>query len=145
MEQTPIVRCGGKVVTYPSRREEPVQSLETTRKGVVDTMARVLTTTFVSSALYMKNTTITVLADNGANELREGFMEILDVFTAIAEPILWFYALIGCIMMATGKNRDLGWKRIKQVGYAYLSIALLPTFFSFLRWLANILEGAMQL
>jgi hypothetical protein len=80
----------------------------------------------------------------GGEQIRRGFTEIIDVFTAIAEPILWFYALIGCVMMATGKNKDAGWNRIKQVGYAYIGIALLPAFFAFLRWIANMLKGAIQ-
>jgi len=80
----------------------------------------------------------------GGEQIRQGFTEIIDVFTAIAEPILWFYALIGCVMMATGKNKDAGWNRIKQVGYAYIGIALLPAFFAFLRWIASMLKGAVH-
>jgi hypothetical protein len=78
------------------------------------------------------------------DKIREGFMQIIDVFTAIAEPILWFYAVTACVLMATGKNKDLGWDRLKRVGYSYIFIALLPTFFAFLRWMAEMLKGAID-
>lgn len=84
-------------------------------------------------------------ADNiaqGAENIRQAFQQLIEVATAIAEPILWFYALGACIMMATGKNKQLGWDRLKTVGYAYVVIALLPTCFAFLRWIATLIQSS---
>lgn len=78
---------------------------------------------------------------SSVEEIRKGFMEVIDVFTAVAEPILWFYAVVGCILMATGKNKDNGWGKLKNVGYAYIGIRLLPAFFVFMGWIANLLGG----
>ncbi len=55
---------------------------------------------------------------DSADKIRRGFHDIIDVFTALAEPILWFYALTACVLIAT-KNKNAGWERLKNVGYAY--------------------------
>lgn len=81
--------------------------------------------------------------DANVERIREGFSTLLDVFTALAEPILWFYALTACILIAT-KNKDAGFNRLKHVAYAYAAIALLPAFFSLLRWIAEMIKGAIQ-
>lgn len=82
-------------------------------------------------------------AEQNVDKIREGFDTILDVFTALAEPILWFYALTACILIAT-KNKDTGINRLKHVAYAYTAIALLPTFFALIRWIAELIKGAVQ-
>ena len=95
--------------------------------------------------LACATTSHTLIASTGASMIREGFKEILEVLTAISEPVLWFYAVTGCVLMATDKNRDKGWSRLKNVGYSYIIISILPTIFSFLRWVATILSGAISL
>lgn len=105
--------------------------------GIITTRMLVSTVRDVS-AMAMKDPT-------GADQIRSGFMQIIDVFTAITEPILWFYALTACILMATGKSKDLGWNRLKNVGYAYVFISLLPTFFSFLRWVAKLVGHSIDM
>lgn len=78
----------------------------------------------------------------GAEQIRKGFQSVIDVITAIAEPILWGYAVVGLVLVATGK-KQAGWDRVKSVGWAYLGIAMLPTFFAFLRWVAAMLKATM--
>ncbi|MMZ43628.1 hypothetical protein D1872_51910 [compost metagenome] len=141
-----VVKCGNKIVY---ERQE-VQSrwtgeLEESRQEFVAKSSR-----WVSAALGVVysyklagSVSAAAAAITSAEKIRQGFMQIIDVFTAIAEPILWFYAVTACILMATGKNKDMGWDRLKRVGYAYIFIAMLPTFFSFLRWIAEMLRGAI--
>lgn len=88
--------------------------------------------------VYAESTT-----DANVDRIRAGFETLLDVFTALAEPILWFYALTACILIAT-KNKETGFNRLKHVAYAYAGIALLPAFFSLLRWIAEMIKGAIQ-
>lgn len=77
--------------------------------------------------------------------IREAFEQLMSIATAIAEPILWFYALTSLILMATGRNRSIGWNRLKNVGYAYIGMTLLPTIFAFLRWVSSLLRTAFTL
>jgi hypothetical protein len=143
-----VVRAGGNVVYTKPVINTKIQAesrwtgdLEETRKTWVNKMVDLIFPGVVMTKLTFA-TAGTAMAASGADDIRRGFTEILDVFTAIAEPILWFYALTACILMAT-KNKQAGLDRLKQVGYAYAGIALLPTFFAFLRWVANIIKGAM--
>jgi hypothetical protein len=147
-----IATCGGKtIVKRPVERIE-VKSrwegeVETNRQKVVaksSTLAAAMMGTVYSFRLH-ESAMAAAAKVTGADKIREGFMQIVDVFTAIAEPILWFYALTACILMATGRNKELGWDRLKRVGYAYIFITLMPTLFQFLRWIAEILKGAIQL
>lgn len=87
-----------------------------------------------------------VLAANNTNvqTMRKAFEQILTIATAIAEPILWFYAVTALIMMATGKNKMMGKERLKSVIYSYIGITMLPTLFSFLRWVSQVLKGAFS-
>jgi hypothetical protein len=151
MEKSLIVRCGGKVVL--ERKEEVTKqvtvksrwhgNLEKTRKAVVDKIAGLIIPATLGTRIFLSyHSPAFAQAREAAEQIRVGFQQVLDVFTAIAEPILWFYALTACILMAT-KNKDEGWKRLKQVGYAYTAIALLPTFFSLLRWIANLLRESL--
>lgn len=144
---TLVARCGGKVVL---EKQLEVKSrwtgeIEENRKKVV-----AKSSIWVMAAVYGYKFTMSTLdsiayasAPSSADQIRKGFMQIIDVFTAITEPILWFYAITACILMATGKNKELGWGRLKNVGYAYIFITLLPTFFSFLRWVAQLVGGAI--
>lgn len=77
------------------------------------------------------------------DELRKNFSKIIDVFTAIAEPILWGFAIVGLVLVATG-NRQMGWQRVKSVAYAYICINCLPAFFAFLRYIAKMLTAAFS-
>lgn len=130
---TPV--CGEKV---KSRWEG---ELEENRQNLVQKFsAMIAPAMFYSLTGFSKG----AVAETGADQLRDGFSEILDVLTAVAEPVLWFYALIGCIMIATGKSKDSGWEKLKQVGYAYLGISLLPAFFALLRWLSNLIQGSIS-
>ena len=45
--------------------------------------------------------------------------------------------------MAT-KGKNIGFDRLKQVAYAYAGIALLPTFFAFLRWVSEIIKTSIH-
>jgi hypothetical protein len=153
-----VVNCSGTMVfTKPVvdtklKKEIKVDSrwsgeLEESRKTLVNRVVEWIFPTVVMTKLSMVVTSHAFAASAGAvgaNQIREGFMQLIDVFTAIAEPILWFYALTACILMAT-KNKQAGLDRLKQVGYAYAGIALLPTFFAFLRWIAAIIKGAITL
>lgn len=87
--------------------------------------------------ILTKVSTICEAAD-GVKQMREGFMTLIETATAITEPILWFYALAACIMMATGK-KGVGWEKLKNVGYSYILITMLPTLFEFCRWISKIL------
>lgn len=84
-------------------------------------------------------------ASGGADAIREGFQQLLDVATAIAEPILWFYAVTACVLMATGKNKSVGWDRLKNVGYGYILMVMMPTIFEFFRFIASILQTAIKI
>lgn len=153
-----VVKCGEltvfskPVVDVQIKKEIKVESrwsgdLEESRKSLVGKIVEWIFPTVVMTKLTMvvPPSILAATAGNvGASQIRDGFMQLLDVFTAIAEPILWFYALTACILMAT-KNKQAGLDRLKQVGYAYAGIALLPTFFAFLRWIAAIIKGAITL
>jgi Na+/H+-dicarboxylate symporter len=151
-----VAKCGGQVVlTKPvvdtKLKEIKVTSrwsgeLEESRKTLVSKVAEWIFPGVVMTKLTMAVGTHTFAATSamaGAEGIRQGFMQLLDVFTAIAEPILWFYALTACILMAT-KNKQAGWDRLKQVGYAYAGIALLPTFFAFVRYIAEIIKHSIH-
>lgn len=154
-EQVLIARCGGRVVFEKS----PVTSrwtgeVEERRRDFVEKASNVLTAVILGTLYSFKLGSSTVDAAtrlmaphtvSSADKIREGFMKLVDVFTAISEPILWFYALTACILMATGKNKEAGWTRLKNVGYAYIFISLLPAFFTFLRWVAKLVGDAIQL
>jgi len=112
--------------------------LEENRKSLI----RAVVATIFSSSV-MVNLSKHTHANVGAEDIRIGFSEILDIFTAIAEPILWFYALTACVLMAT-KNKEAGWQRLKQVAYAYAAIALLPTFFALLRWMSDMIQNSIS-
>lgn len=83
-------------------------------------------------------------ASNGVEQMRQGFMTLIQTATAITEPILWFYALTACILMATGK-KGVGWDKLKQVGYSYILITMLPTLFEFCRWISAILMTCIKM
>lgn len=139
-----IVTCGGRTVYDSEVKSRWTGEIEENRKKFVGLFGKVMTA--LAPTMYLSARIGTaVLAAQGGDQIRTGFMAVIDVFTAIAEPILWFYALIGCIMMATGKNRDEGWARLKNVGYAYIAIALLPTFFSLMRWIATLVKGSIHI
>ncbi len=142
-----VIRMNGVTIQEPLK-ESKVESrwsgdLEDSRKGFVNTMTNLLVPTILTAKLAVTPSGAVYAASENANRIRDGFAELLDVFTAIAEPILWCYALTACILMAT-KNKNNGWERLKQVGYAYAAIALLPTFFAFLRYIAELIKGAVS-
>lgn len=118
--------------------------LEKSRKSVVTKMMNILLPTAIVTKLVATpeyahaNST-----EDKADKIRHGFEQLLDVFTALAEPILWFYALTACILIAT-KNKETGITRLKHVAYAYAGIALLPTFFALLRWVADMIKGSIS-
>lgn len=75
------------------------------------------------------------------DNIRQKFSSIIDVFSAVSEPILWGFAIVGLVLVATG-NKQMGWARVKQVAYAYIGIQCLPAFFAFLRYIAKMLTEA---
>ena len=131
-----------KQVTEPVVKSKYTGELEEIRKGAVGKMVNLLLPTAVAIMSYSGTASASSNAKD-AEKIRQGFSEILDLFTAIAEPILWFYALTACILMAT-KSKDAGLNRLKQVAYAYGAIALLPTFFALIRWIADMIKGSIQ-
>lgn len=131
-----------KQVTGSEVESKYTGELEEIRKGAVQKMLHLLLPTSVAVLSY-SSTASASSNKASADEIRKGFSEILDLFTAIAEPILWFYALTACILMAT-KSKDAGLNRLKQVAYAYGAIALLPTFFALIRWVADMIKGSIQ-
>jgi hypothetical protein len=141
-------RCGGVVVLEPvSVKSRWTGELEEGRKRVNRSIAELLTIGVLGAGYSFRFADAVLAAGkavSASDKLREGFMQLIDVFTAISEPILWFYALIGCIMMATGKNKEKGMEKLKQVGYAYVVIALLPTIFDFLRYISTIIKASVQ-
>lgn len=78
-----------------------------------------------------------------SDTIRASFSKIIDIFSAIAEPILWGYAIVGLVLVATG-NKQMGWARVKQVAYAYIGVQCLPAFFAFLRYLAKMLTASFS-
>lgn len=147
METSLTVRCGNRIVyEKPVVESKWTGQVEEARKEFVEKSSRWMAAVMIPlySTKFTKAAFAAAAVVTSADKIRQGFMQIIDVFTAIAEPILWFYAVTACILMATGKNRDLGLSRLKNVGYAYLAIALLPTFFTFLRWMARMLGGAIS-
>lgn len=147
MKET-VVKINGQVVDWgidktPSRW---TGELEESRVTLINKFTNWFVPSLIMAKLTIASSThvfAKVNASEGADKLRDGFSQLLDVFTAISEPILWFYALTACIMIAT-KNKQAGWDRLKQVGYAYAAIALLPTFFAFLRWVAQIVKSSIS-
>ena len=141
-----IIRINGVKITprkYPEEMETVVPSkwtgeTETFRKKFVAWASAALTMAAVSMRPILANT-------HDVAKIHDGFNQIMDVFTALAEPVLWFYAVIGAIMMATGKNKEKGWERVKQVGYAYVFIQLLPTFFKFCHWVAVLISTSITI
>lgn len=101
--------------------------------------------TSISYAAGTEVVTVSNKAIGSADKIRSGFTQLIDIATAVAEPILWFYALTACILMATGRNKELGWGRLKQVAYAYVGISLLPTIFSLLRYVGRIMAQALSM
>jgi hypothetical protein len=121
--------------------------LEHGRKKIVKFMTNMIMPVTIATKWAMTHKEVlaaTATTASNADKIRQGFQTLLDTFTALTEPVLWFYALIGCIMIATGKNKDAGWTRIKQVGYAYIAIALLPTLFALLRWVSVIIKSSIS-
>jgi hypothetical protein len=142
-----VVRCGGKVVMGEAEFT-PVTSkytgeLETFRQKAVKFMTNMFIPVTIATKWAFTHKEAFAQSVDGATRIREGFEVLLDTFTALAEPVLWFYALVGCIMIATGKNKEKGMDRLKQVGYAYIAISLLPTMFALLRWIGEIIKGAI--
>lgn len=83
-------------------------------------------------------------ASTGAEQIRTGFSQVIDVGVAIAEPIIWMYAVVACVQIATNVDRNTGWNKLKNVGYAYILMCMLPAIFSFWRWISKILQSSMQ-
>lgn len=136
---TMVVRVGSKT-TYTIERNPILKVSEAKSEQYGSTIGNIGTgilTTYMWSKLGGN-----VLAAAGVEQIRSGFQQVIDVFTAIAEPILWGYAVVGLVMVATGK-KQAGWDRVKSVGWSYLCIAMLPTFFAFLRWVAIILKQSI--
>lgn len=77
------------------------------------------------------------------DNIRANFSKIIDVFSAVAEPILWGFAIVGLVLVATG-NKQMGWSKVKGVAYAYIGIQCLPAFFAFLRYIARMLTSAFS-
>lgn len=90
------------------------------------------------------NRMTTICSADGINQMRKGFTTLIETATAITEPILWFYALAACILMATGK-KGVGWDKLKNVGYSYILITMLPTLFEFCRWVSRILMTCIKM
>ena len=149
MTEILITRSSGKVLYQKVDEATPLKSkypedMEVLRKSMVRRMVDVLMTApAIIGISLVASKYASASTENPAEGLREGFENILDIFTAIAEPILWFYALTACILMAT-KNKDSGIQKLKQVAYAYAGIALLPTFFALLRWLSEMIKGSIH-
>ncbi|QPX71697.1 hypothetical protein [Bacillus phage SP8] len=145
MSQQMVLKIGGVVVDpHPVEvKSKYTGDLEITRKKVVHRMLDIIVPVGLATKLTMALSPGALAAGvDSADKIRRGFHDIIDVFTALAEPILWFYALTACVLIAT-KNKNAGWERLKNVGYAYAGIALLPTFFSFLRWVSSIVSSSI--
>ena len=84
-------------------------------------------------------------AEAGAEQIRTGFKQVMNVAVAIAEPIIWVYAVIACVMIATNTSKDAGWNKLKNVGYAYMLMNLLPALFAFWCWMNKIIESSITL
>lgn len=142
------LKSGYTTKTFIIEKPAPVKSrwsgeIEESRKTFVHKMSDWFVTVILANQLIGTPKAMAEGAEKNVDKIREGFDTILDVFTALAEPILWFYALTACILIAT-KNKDTGINRLKHVAYAYTAIALLPTFFALIRWVAELIKGAVQ-
>jgi len=140
------ITVGGKVIQERTIESRWSGELEEGRKKLVKSVVEWIFPTVLVTKLTLassKAVHAATTATSGAEDIRAGFTTIIDIFTAIAEPILWFYALTACILMAT-KSKNVGLDRLKQVAYAYAGIALLPTFFAFLRWVSEIIKTSIH-
>ena len=142
---TLVARCGNKVVYERTVESKWTGEIEEYRQQTIQKSGKIiLACVYGYKFATSVGPAVALAADtSSADQIRKGFMQIIEVFTAITEPILWFYAITACILMATGKNKDVGWAKLKNVGYAYVFITLLPTFFVFLRWVAKLVGGAI--
>lgn len=140
-----VIRCNGEIIHEPRKQEmSPGQvALEEGRKSFIKKVTNFILPSSIALRLAIANPSVSLAeTTEHVEDLRGGFQELLDVFTALAEPILWFYALIACILMVT-KDKNAGWNKLKHVVYAYVGIALLPTFFSLLRWVSDMVKTAI--
>lgn len=145
MCQQMVLKIGGVVVEpQPVKVESKYTGeLEATRKKIVNKIVDLIIPVGLATKLSMSLAPGALAAASSANKIRSGFHDIIEVFTALAEPILWFYALTACVLIAT-KNKSAGWERLKNVGYAYAGISLLPTFFAFLRWVSQVIKTSIS-
>lgn len=165
MSHQMIVRCGG-VVTDTIHIGKPLDDLRIRLNGkkveyttysvptcedIKKSTSKKLISIIIPFVLAIKasitaDNTVALAADTAKNadQIRSGFQQLLEVFTALAEPILWFYALTACILIVT-KDKNTGWERLKHVAYAYAGIALLPTFFALLRWVSDMIKDAITI
>lgn len=114
-------------------------------KMVGTTKVAIKTSILLPAILTTSKTFAYAGSSEAVKSIQEAFEQLMSIATAIAEPILWFYALTSLILMATGKSKAIGWNRLKNVGYAYIGMTLLPTIFAFLRWISGILKSAFTL
>jgi len=141
------IRYGSNIKSFISNPEKPF--IPTAKKEANDDkldwftkIGIALMTSFTYGNLVTKvalGAELTATPD----QLRQNFSKIIDVFTAIAEPILWGFAVVGLVLVATG-NKQMGWARVKSVAYAYIGINCLPAFFAFLRYIAKMLTSAFS-
>jgi len=87
---------------------------------------------------------IALASVTGVDKMRAGFQQLVDIFTVIAEPILYGYGVAALVLMATS-SKERGWQRLKMVGYAYLGITCLPAFFSLLRYVGGMFKEALTM
>lgn len=81
-------------------------------------------------------------AEKGIEGLADIFYKIYDILTILAEPVLMGLFVYGFILYAMEKQQ-VGMKRIKAAGFAYIGIVMLPGIFKLLRWVGIMLRDAV--
>jgi len=142
------IRYGSSVKSLTCNCEKPFvpTSQKNTKEKYLDWISKlgvVLMTSYSYSHLAMNVALGAEKVVASPANIREKFSQIIDVFSAISEPILWGFAIVGLVLVATG-NKQMGWSRVKSVAYAYIGIQCLPAFFAFLRYVAKMLTDAFS-
>lgn len=112
---------------------------------IVSTSVYTLISKYLGTSVLAETVTMTPQQKREAaiSKLGEGFMVIYDIVATIAEPFLMIVFIYGFFHFAVGKNEQ-AWTRIKQAGYAYIGIVMLPGIFKLLRYVGDVLRDAFN-
>lgn len=137
------IRYGSNIksLTYSKKPFIPINSTNPKYFDWINKLGIGLITSYIYNNMTVK---IALGTQATPDNIRQKFSQIIDIFSAVAEPILWGFAIVGLVLVATG-NKTIGWQRVKNVAYAYIGIQCLPGFFAFLRYIAKMLTDAFSM